>query len=127
MCLQVRLALTGEGGAGGLDDGLRTVENHLSAILGMEEAHAALAGEAGADAGGDPGPNPDHADAGAAAAVEAALADVARARGALADAGAKVLSSCIGGRSGLGRFFPMVWRCKSAPFSGMCGLHADFT
>ena len=89
--MQVRLALAGEGGAGGLDDGLRTVENHLSAILGMEEAHAALAGEAGADGAGNPGPYPDPGDIGAGAnEVEVALADVARARSALADAGVKV-------------------------------------
>lgn len=87
-----RLALAGEGGSGGLDDGLRTVEGHLSAILGVEEAHAALAGEGGEGAS-DPHPLPDPADPaddGAAAAVEAALDDVARARAALADAGAKV-------------------------------------
>jgi hypothetical protein len=91
-CQLVGQALAGEGGggAGGLDDGLRAVEGHLSAILGVEEAHAALAGSAGdLDPNPDPNPEPDAADGGAAAAVEAALGDVARARAALADAGAK--------------------------------------
>ena len=95
-CQLVGQALAGEGGggAGGLDDGLRTVEGHLSAILGVEEAHAALAGGAGEpdpnpDQYLDTNPEPDAADDGAAAAVEAALSDVSRARAALADAGAK--------------------------------------
>ena len=38
----VHLAVMGEGGVGGVMQGLRTLEGHANAILDQEEAHASL-------------------------------------------------------------------------------------
>lgn len=45
----VHLAVSGEGGVGGVLEGLRTLEGHVDAILAQEEAYAASAGHAHSD------------------------------------------------------------------------------
>ncbi|KAG2496383.1 hypothetical protein HYH03_005611 [Edaphochlamys debaryana] len=93
-CGLVRLALVGEAGAGGVSDGLRTIEAQLNAIAAQEEAQQDRrrgkgpdgAAAAADDEGAEEGEEEEGEEGGGAALMEEALERVAQAKQLLAEA-----------------------------------------